>query len=600
MKMLPINMEVWNLSQQYDRIKNCMAVRPPYEVEWSYSNELFLDKRKWLSEKETVTAWYVIYDYVDIAWTRYYLYKNGTQLFIGVFIAWVFTQISSWYQDSWVHKIILWRWATWPTVNLDPTYYAAQNPTYTKPNNKDFPSLPNYSGWYAKLDYDKTGLVPITDDHYMVFRNGPLVWLTTKVLTVESWALESVYFVSNSRGTLPYAAWQTGTGATFDAYTSYGNVILIWHEDGVNMLVVDWTNQVQSYALAVTEEPVLDMATFNGSIFFLTKSFLHFSEKQEHSNTMFHPLDYFEITGGESLFVIWKAMIVFAMNNQIIAPLAKVDGTFIFAGYWANYAGKPFWKESVIFADWTVYILQKDKQLMEVAISQQDNVTFEIQTKNAMEWNRWIFDSIPDTSDVKIMSDQRYLHFLVRETAKTTNYRYDKQMKFWSVDDYAVRIEKFSDEVLSWNVISEESWYQDLWADYQQEVKFSFRPWPLMWFVQYLRTLFWLIEEAIDVNFKVEFDLWWRNDVFEKRLTSFEADTRLSESLTWEELVGYDEVPESQTEYDWRCLSVQIATMKTWRFVTFTYSWINRFQIWHSVVLYDESKPYVNELSNNQ
>ena len=37
-------LESWTTNQLYNAIYNCKAVKPPYEEEWFYNNEFYLDK----------------------------------------------------------------------------------------------------------------------------------------------------------------------------------------------------------------------------------------------------------------------------------------------------------------------------------------------------------------------------------------------------------------------------------------------------------------------------------------------------------------------------------------------------------------------------
>ena len=42
-------LESWTTNQLYNAIYNCKAVKPPYEEEWFYNNEFYLDKREGLT-----------------------------------------------------------------------------------------------------------------------------------------------------------------------------------------------------------------------------------------------------------------------------------------------------------------------------------------------------------------------------------------------------------------------------------------------------------------------------------------------------------------------------------------------------------------------
>lgn len=104
-------------------------------------------------------------------------------------------------------------------------------------------------------------------------------------------------------------------------------------------------------------------------------------------------------------------MIVFGNSNMVVAPLVSADGDQKIVGYSLRYSGKPYSKYSAVFSDKTIMILQKDKQLMELDIVQNDSVSFDVVAKNIMESNRGFFESLPNEGTVFATAGDSRIHF---------------------------------------------------------------------------------------------------------------------------------------------------------------------------------------------
>lgn len=623
-------MQVGKLNDAYDRILNCRVVKPPYEITWSYTDEFFLDKRFWLENVFTnVTHDMEFKDYIDVSWTRYYLYTQPVAWELRDYIwvrdpaypAWdIIKPITSGKKSSWCMRLVRGRWATWPKIgNVN---YTVLNPT-TSTTPKPFPYIPWYTGGYVAFEYN--GDVEIKAGNYITFTTWVLTWSTVRVELVEwtftaptwGWSVwQTVYVIgTNSRWSLPFIPWQS-TWEQFEVREHSGYTVLMWHATWVTMYSLDWSNEITGIDLFTSTEPIEDIQKFNAVIFALTESKLYYSTSTLSMNTNFYPTDYFDIDNGISLFVIGKAMLVFADTNKLVQALEsqttvnnQTTTTIRYVAYDCNYAAKPFSKHSYIFDDQTIHILQANRQLVECNVQQFDSNTFDLITKNVMEWTRGLFvEYLENGWVVSAKMTDRFMNYVMRyDWEKTRVFQYDKQMKHWIINEYECFINKFWDEILWTWFVAKENWFVDFWnKQYSQSVLFSVNPWPRMAFIHFIRTLFWVLpngpqweEYPIDLQIRTEYELWGKIKSLQKTLSHYEFDQRLSDTITADELVWYDVVPAESESYEWTFVSLQSNQFLTWRNIRVEFVWNNRFQIWHSTVYYDESKPTINELSNN-
>lgn len=103
--------------------------------------------------------------------------------------------------------------------------------------------------------------------------------------------------------------------------------------------------------------------------------------------------------------------------------------------YDANYNGDLYSKYSFIFADQTIYMLQADKQLMQVDLIQNNNTSFNVAVKNILTQNRGKFEDLSG-GEIFINVNDRYINFLWVNGSNTTNIQYDKQYTHWIENEY--------------------------------------------------------------------------------------------------------------------------------------------------------------------
>jgi len=174
-KDITLNMEVWTLNQIYDKVFNCVAVKPPYEWDkWIYNQNFFLDKRLWLTSY-SIVSWYEAHDHITANWTDYYLLDNGTQSKLYADngttlteVAWPFATNSNspkklvkWFNAWWL-KVVSW--------------------TITNPTNVAAPStdLAFYWDWFVKLTLSNVTWVAV--NQYIFFKDWVLAWWANKIL----------------------------------------------------------------------------------------------------------------------------------------------------------------------------------------------------------------------------------------------------------------------------------------------------------------------------------------------------------------------------------------------------------------------------------
>ena len=587
---LEYNLEAETLNTTYNSIKNCRVVQPPFEKDGYYSNEFFLDKRFWLTEYK-VLSWMRITDDIIIDWIRYYYYQDLTanKSYIGCWNWITFVNITpSWFNidSNSPLKIVKGKWIIWPT---DSEWRHVLVPEAWEDDWTEFnwTLIPSYAWWYIKFKYHWVQTVALWD--YIYFKDWALAWWLNRVEYID-W--DYVFIIwTNIRGTIPR------TWAKFELFkktnTKLWPNIVVWHKDWISVVTTNWYTAANVLKVHTPSSPIIDIVWFDWNIFALTNSYVTFSRTTTEDNTQFYPLDMFEIYGWEKLFPMWKVMLLFWDENKLYVPININVDDVTYWEYEVNYDWNNFSKYSMIFADQTIYILQEDNQLKQVDIQQRDSTSYDLIVKEVLVSTKWLFNSL-SWWEMFINSNQRFLNFLYLKDWKTINYQYDKMYKHFIEQEYNVPIYKFTDHILSnWKIYTE-TWYTDDWEEYNQEINFLDNTKFKLHKPVILRTIFWLTDNLFKVNLKIEFEIWAKLDIIEKELSNFDFDNRLSETLTWDELLE-EEAPEEQITYDWSIASIQSNILKVWRFIRFKYYSSERFMIWNSYIIADESKTFINE-----
>jgi len=600
MDKLPFMLEVGTLNQTYNKIKNCRVVKPSYELDGSYSTEFFLDKRFGL-ESYFADATKKFLDYIDVKSIRYYLYKEGSKHYIGTYDGSSFHVITTgWFTVDANSPV---RLATWrggygssKGVGTIDTGIALEQDTWST-----FTELPGYTGGYVKFHYTGWG-TPVAWD-YITFKDWVLKGGTNKIMKV---AAGYIYIIgTNARGSLPMV-WNT-----FEVFSSIWTTLLLGHTTWVSMAVLNGHNEAKLINVLTTTESIIDVLNFDGSIFAMTETHVYFSRAKFDDNTQFYPLDNFPVDGGYKLFPIGKAMLVFGRQNKLIAAANATGTTIGYVMYDANYNGDLYSKYSFIFADQTIYMLQADKQLMQVDLVQNNNTSFNVSVKNILTQNRGKFEDLSG-GEVFINISDRYINFLWVNGADTTNIQYDKQYTHWIENVYVgKKIYSFGSwaGVLTDGAIFSEGGYLDGLVEYAQEINFSINGNDQIFMPYTVRTLFWMLPNWLidvaepkwifDIDLEISLDLGAKMKSIKKSLKNFKFDSRLESVATGDELIWFDWALNEWIEYNGNIASIQSNIQKTWRYTYFKYTSINRFIIGHSYVFTEKTKPFINEMDLN-
>lgn len=205
-----------------------------------------------------------------------------------------------------------------------------------------------------------------------------------------------------------------------------------------------------------------------------------------------------------------------------------------------------------------------------------------------------LFNWLEEWWEMFIDSSQRFLNFLYMKDNKTTNYQFDKMYKHFIENDYSKNIYKISNHILSDEKVFNENGFTDDTEEYQQEINFMMDTRFSIYKPYILRTIFWLVDNPFNVKLKVEFELWAKLNIIEKELSNFNFDVRLSDELTWDELLE-DSEPQEQSEYNGNIASIQSNILLCWRFIRYKYYSYERFMMWNSYIISDMTKPFINE-----
>lgn len=594
MEPIEFKLEKWTLNSNFYRIKNSRVVSPPYEKAWNYSNKFFLDKRLWLEEYFEL-EWMRFTDEVVINGKSYYYYQDleNNKSYIWTYEWWVFTNITpTWFtinNDSPL-KIVKWKWLIWPKDSSARTVLVPEE--WEADGTENWDLIPNYAWWYYKFKYSGVNNLAVWD--YILFHDNTVkTTLKGWVNRIEYISGDYVYIIgTNNRWTIPWA-W-----VYFDVYKQEDNVIewstiLVWATDGVHLVVTNGSSVANVYHV-LKDWPIKDIVEFDGNIFALTSTKVYFSRTTYEDNTQFYPLDRFGVIGWFRLFPIGKVMLLFWDTNYLFVPINVWTDSFWYAWYPVNYQWELYSKYSQIFADQTIYIVQKDKQLKQVNIVQNNNTAYDLIVSDVLTETIWLFNWLEEWWEMFIDSSQRFLNFLYMKDNKTTNYQFDKMYKHFIENDYSKNIYKISNHILSDEKVFNENGFTDDTEEYQQEINFMMDTRFSIYKPYILRTIFWLVDNPFNVKLKVEFELWAKLNIIEKELSNFNFDVRLSDELTWDELLE-DSEPQEQSEYNGNIASIQSNILLCWRFIRYKYYSYERFMMWNSYIISDMTKPFINE-----
>lgn len=583
MEILEYEMRVWSLNSIYSKVKNCKIIKPPYEVDSSSSNKFYLDKRDWLI-LDFEKTWVEIVDDYTIWAIIYYLVKDSGKIYIWYNNAWTLTYITSWenYDSDTPTRFVTGRSSNWAASS---TWLQIADPVAWIWWSEFWWDLEWYAWGYVKF---QTNPLPAIWD-YVTFTSWILTGATNRVEAVDSWYAFIIW--TNARWSIPWV-W-----STLNIYSSTWKSFLIWHTWWVTLYILNWTNTTTEITLLSTDKPIIDLTNHDWNIFALTEDKMYFSRSTFDDNTQFYPLDNFSIDLWYRLFSMWKTLLAFARTNKLFAPASSTSQTLWYVWYDINYNWNLFSKYSTIFSDQTVYILQKDKQLMQVDIVSNNSTAYDINTTNVLKGSRWFFEGL-GAWEVNITASDRFLNIIYSDWVDSTNYQYDNQDSHWLINEYIWNpITKIWDQILAWAKVLDEWWTTDNWIEYEQEINMWIFWWKNMYMPYFIRTMFWIewTDVHLDLNLDIEFEIWWKIDTMYKKIVDYDFENRLEEEPTWDDLLEDITDTVNWLDYTGTTVSIQNWIYRTWRFIRFKFYWNKRFIIWDSYVFTETTKPMINE-----
>lgn len=569
MENIPYELRAGQLNQTFEKIKNCRVVKPTYDPDGFYSAEFMLDKRLGLKEVFADTTKNFL-DYIDIKGIRYYYYTTSGKGYIGTLNSGVFTNITP---DGFLVDNNSPKKIAYGRNIYGPKQSSGVVATPQVGIGGSFPvqGMDDYTGGYVKFTY--TGTTGIVIGDYLVFKGATSV-LKGALNRVEYIEGGYIYIIgTNARGSIPKV------GDTFDVYKGTNSVtsncIMIGHNgsDGkgtVSMALLNGHSAANIIEVITCDEKIIDLINFDANLFALTDTRMYFSRSTIDDNTQFYPLDNYKIDGGEKMFPMGKALMVFARQNKLFAAANATTQNIGYVGYDVNYNGNAFSKYSIIFSDQTIYILQEDQQLMQVDIVQSNSTTFDLVIKNILLNTRGIFEDIVG-GDVNISSGMKHLNFVYVKNGNSTNYEFDKSYQHWILNEYeGITINKFSDHILGDGFISEVNTtdtdgteFTDMGTEYEQQVNFSLNGGIRMNMPYMIRTIFGMVDSILDVKLDMAFEIGGKSIPKQIVFNNLDIDNRFNTTPTGDTLIGYDTLPEVPSEYNGNTVSLQSSILKT-------------------------------------
>ena len=439
----------WGLSGQFETIENFQITKPSWKN--SFWENFFLSSIDSLVAAN-ITQTNVLWVY-DVNWTEVVL-SNNTGAELNVSIAW--TTVYTWVK--WVsEKAIVLRWGY--DVLLSGTITSVIEEDPTKDANDVF--------WfgYMKLWLSVT---PSVGD-YITFTSNTtnLQGITTEVHYIQG----GFAYV---RGTNLY--WTLPTvGETVTIHDKIGDVLIIGETDSVKAIDSAW-NAITLYTCK-TDDSIVDIEYYNGTLFILTKNFVFYGRSLVNCNMNVYPLDFFDnMTGWDRILWFGKHLIMFGRQNQIISPVNGTAGSLWYVANWLNFNHSLYSKYSALTDQWSLYILQDDKEFVKVDIISVANGEYDLQTTDAMPEARWLLSDI--TWDVFITKGDKYISIVNNHwDSTTTAYSYNLSYQHWVTWEFPHWLRSIWDDIFwdtqftkgTWDVSQELSF--SLWGDTLSNMK---------------------------------------------------------------------------------------------------------------------------------
>ncbi len=349
-------LNIWTTNVEYDKIINCCVIKPTHELDkWLYNTEFFLDKRYWL--EQWVDGSYEYTDDIVIWWDKYYLFHNLTETFVWVRNNDTIEVISGPHNYDKVNPIKFAKWisANWVVKesNLVITWWATyNNKTWLKIINEDA----SYDDWYITLDIWVWHNIQAWD--MVLFKDNIYKWWTVEIDLYEAWKIYILWI--DAKGSIPLN-WDT-----IAIYKETWICPVIWTADWVKVIHIDWTNVCES--TNVLPWNIEDVVSFNEALFALKNWVIYNSTKTNDDTVQFYSAsDRRRIVWSYKLLSKWKFLLVLWEVNKLITTSIENSVSFWeYSMYSLNYEWDLYSKDAFLFTDTSLYLLQRDRQLVHV------------------------------------------------------------------------------------------------------------------------------------------------------------------------------------------------------------------------------------------
>ena len=520
-------------------------------------------------------------------------------------------------------KYVSLSWSIWK-LPTDKTYWSVYNDINSWATTADPSSIlytDTFAGWYFAIKLIWTWIRAIvsainsTTKRYILFNEwkSNLAWVCSEIyyIKTEVWSPpnEAVVYIrwTNQAWSRPDLKWTETVKIVNDSWWvpiiasntwvhSY-NLVKDWS------WLITWVTEIDLLKIDL----VTDMCLFNGSLFVLNNKTLYYSKSTNKgdSDINIYPNSFINVKWGTRCIPFWKMLIVFWENNKVITPINWTTGNIWFVGSDLTYNKKLLSKYSVTSNMWMLYLIQEDKQLVKVDVTQINNISYQIETTTVLETAKWIIDNIGSIINMGV--DSKELYITDYRNSKTYVYKYNVEYQHWSTYDYWYKINYIENNRFFWNNIYnivgtalETNIEQKVWFVLWSEDLYKLKQ------LVFIKIIFWIKDKILDYNLDIEYEIGWKIMYKTIDLTSYKINTNiysinngniwLWDTLIWTSLLGSPIT--NFEEKIWTFVSVNIWVWRLWSLFRFTLkskNW-NEFTYWWSVAWFISDIPEVTEM----
>lgn len=559
-------LKAWSLPSQFEEIKNFAITKPIWKK--SYWEDFFLTRSPSLTWTNTTRT--NILDVQSINWVDYVL-SNDSWTALNVSINW--SIIYTWV--LWESKRIL-RMRWWYQKILSWTILSVWNEDPTKAPNDVF------EFWYIKLQLSFT---PAVWD-YITFTSNTtnLQWVTTKIHYVQ-WGFAYIRW-TNLYWTLP-TVWESVT-----THDKIWDIAVIAEKTKLVIVYSNW-DTITLYT-AWDNDEIIDVEKFNSTLFVLTKEYLFFGRSLVNCNVNIYPLDFFDnMSWGNRILSFGKHLILFWEDNQVISPVNSTQWAVWYVTVDLNYEHNLFSKYSALSSQWSLYVLQEDKQFVKVNIVATSNSEYDIVTENAMSNVQWMLDDLE--WEVYVSKNDQYISIINnRQDWTAIAYNYNILYQHWVTREFNHPVKQLWNKPFwytqyeYWTDNVEQSISLELWWDNINQLKTCY-------FIKFIL----VAEEDRVPDYFLDIDkyIWWMKYTSTTSLKDFPINNKILQTnyLWYQEFSETWLYAESKKTDLWYIIQVTVKVNSTADLFMFTLRNNNNIlTYWWSVIWYKAWLPQVS------